>query len=218
MIDASADREGFAAFLLRLRASGITPKNLIAAFESLPRRAFLATQYAPVAWTERMLPIDCGEAIEGVDLQAMAIAQLAIEPGHRVLEIGTGTGYTAAVISRLAGRVLSVERWRRLAEAARRRLETFEISNVHVQHSDGSVGAAFGEGPFDRIVVWSAFETMPRAFVDQLATHGVMVLPIGPSDGPQMLTRLSKVGSRFDRVDLCSVRLQPILKGVAAVL
>ena len=98
------DREGFAAFLLRLRGQGAVPKALIAAFEATPRRGFISGQFHSIAWSDGMLPIECGEAIEGADLQAAVIAALAIEPGNRVLEIGTGSGYTAAVMSRLASR------------------------------------------------------------------------------------------------------------------
>ena len=96
------DREGFAAFLLRLRGKGIVAKNLISAFEATPRRGFLPDRWQNVAWAEGMIPIECGEAIEGVDLQAEILNSLAIEPGHRVLEVGTGSGYSAAVMARLA--------------------------------------------------------------------------------------------------------------------
>ena len=97
----SADeREGFAAFLLRLRGKGMVPKSLVAAFEATPRRGFVAAAFHPIAWSDRMLPIDCGEAIEGADLQAAVIAALAIEPSNRILEIGTGSGFTAAVMAR----------------------------------------------------------------------------------------------------------------------
>jgi protein-L-isoaspartate(D-aspartate) O-methyltransferase len=218
MNEAVAEREGFAAFLLRLRAQGLTPKNLIAAFESVARRAFLPEKFAHLAWAERMLPIDCGEATETPDLQALVIAHLAIEPGHRVLEIGSGTGYTAAVMGRLASRVHSIERWRKLADGAKTRVEGLGLGNVQIVHGDGSQGAKPGEGPFDRIVVWSSFENLPRAFVEQLATHGQMIAPVGPGDGVQMLTKLNKVGSRFDKEEIAPVRLQPMIRGAAAFL
>ncbi|WP_378952309.1 protein-L-isoaspartate(D-aspartate) O-methyltransferase [Mesorhizobium sp. ANAO-SY3R2] len=211
------DREGFAAFILRLRGRGIVPKNLIAAFEATPRRQFIDGQFHSLAWSDRMLPIECGEAIEGADIQAAIISALNIEPGNRVLEVGTGTGYTAAVMARLAGRVVTVDRFKTLTEQARLRFEALGISNALPRQADGSNGLP-GEGPFDRIVVWAAFDSYPRTFVDQLSSGGTMIAPIGPDEGEQVLVKLTKVGSRFEREDLGTVRLQPLARGVAAVL
>ncbi|HHZ10119.1 MAG TPA: protein-L-isoaspartate(D-aspartate) O-methyltransferase [Rhizobiales bacterium] len=214
---AAEDREGFAAFMLRLRATGMVTRELAAAFEATPRRAFLPGQWHSVAWSDRMIPIACGETIEGVDLQASVVRALDLQPGVRVLEIGTGSGYTAAVMSRLAGRVLTVERYKTLATQARAALEALGIQNVQVRHADGANGLP-GEGPFDRIVVWAAFDNLPRAYVDQLSIGGVMIAPIGAAEAPQSLARLTKVGSRFEREDIGKVRLQPITPGVAAVI
>ncbi|PBB41280.1 MULTISPECIES: protein-L-isoaspartate(D-aspartate) O-methyltransferase [unclassified Mesorhizobium] len=211
------DREGFAAFLLRLRGRGAAPKALVAAFEATPRRGFLSAQFHSMAWSEGMLPIECGEAIEGADLQAAVIAALAIEPGNRVLEIGTGSGYTAAVMSRLAARVVSVDRYKTLAEQAKQRFEALGISNVIVRQTDGSNGLP-NEGPFDRIIAWAAFDSLPRFLLDQLSSGGVVIAPIGPEEGEQVLAKLTKVGSRFEREDIGLVRLQPVLRSVAAVI
>lgn len=163
-----------------------------------------------------MLPIECGEAIEGADLQAAVIAALALESGHRVLEIGTGSGFTAAVMARLAGRVVTIDRYRTLVEQARMRFEALGISNVIVRQADGTVG--LNDGPFDRIVVWAAFDGVPRFLLDQLSSGGIVVAPIGPEEGEQVLAKLTKVGSRFEREDIGVVRLQPILSGVAAAI
>jgi protein-L-isoaspartate(D-aspartate) O-methyltransferase len=217
MIDAPDGREGFASFLLRLRGKGIVAKNLISAFEATPRQAFVPDRWQSVAWVEGMIPIECGEAIEGPDLQAEIIASLAIEPGHRVLEVGTGSGFTAAVMARLAAKVVTVERYKTLTEQARQRFEALGLTNAFVRQADGSQGLA-AEGPFDRIVVWAAFESMPRSFADQLSSGGVMISPIGPDEGLQTLTKLTKIGSRFEREDIGTVRLQPIAKSVAAVI
>ncbi|WP_274629256.1 protein-L-isoaspartate(D-aspartate) O-methyltransferase [Arvimicrobium flavum] len=217
MKNGAEDREAFAAFLLRLRAKGIASKELVAAFEATPRSAFIPKRWENVAWSNRMAPIECGEAIEGADLQAMVLDSLAIEPGNRVLEIGTGSGFTAAVMSRLAGRVATVERYKTLADLAKERLEAMAITNVHVRHADGANGLP-GEGPFDRIVVWAAFDSLPRSFADQLASGGTMIAVIGAAEEPQLLTRLTKVGSRFDRIDLGQVRFQPMIQGIATSL
>jgi len=210
-------REAFASFLLRLRGKGIVAKSLVSAFEATPRHAFVPERWQSVAWTDGMIPIECGEAIEGPDVQAQIVEALAIEPGHRVLEVGTGSGFTAAVMARLAAKVITVERYKTLAEQARQRFEALGLTNVSVRHADGSQGLA-AEGPFDRIVVWAAFDSMPRSFVEQLASNGVMIAPIGPEEGVQTLTRLTKIGSRFEREDIGTVRLQPIQKSVAAVI
>lgn len=214
---ASDEREGFAAFLLRLRGKGMVPKALVAAFEATPRGGFVSGHFHSIAWSERTLPIDCGEAIEGADLQAAVIAALAIEPGNRVLEIGTGSGYTAAVMARLAGRVVTIDRYRTLADQARHRFEALGIGNAIARQADGSNGLP-GAGPFDRIVVWAAFESLPRFLLDQLSSGGIVIAPIGPQESEQVLAKLTKVGSRFEREDIGTVRLQQILPGVAAVL
>ena len=211
------DREGFAAFLLRLRGKGIVPKPLVSAFEATPRRAFLAAQLHAVAWTDRLLPIECGEAMEGADFQAAIIAALSLESGSRVLEIGTGSGFTAAVMSRLAARVSTIDRYKTLVEQARQRFEALGITNVIARQADGTGGLS-DEGPFDRIVAWAAFESLPRFLVEQLSSGGIVIAPIGLSEQEQVVAKLTKVGSRFEREDIGTVRLQPMLPGVAAVI
>ncbi|MCV3243517.1 protein-L-isoaspartate(D-aspartate) O-methyltransferase [Mesorhizobium sp. ZC-5] len=211
------DREGFAAFLLRLRALGTPPRDLVAAMEATPRKTFVPTPWQSVAWSDRMVPIECGETLEGADLQAAVIAALQLEPGHRVLEVGTGSGFTAAVMARLAARVVTVDRYKTLAEQAKQRLDALGLVNAFARQADGYNGLP-GEGPFDRIVVWAAFDNLPRAFVDQLSTNGIMIAPIGPAEEEQVLAKLTKIGSRFEREDIAKVRLQPMVKGLAAVI
>lgn len=212
-----ADRAGLAALLARLKGQGVDSPELMEALQQTPRRGFVPSQWQDATWTRGSIPIGCGEMLEGVDLQARVLSALQLEPGHRVLEVGTGSGYTAALLSRLTARVLTVERFRSLADEARKRFAALGITNVTVKHFDASNGSP-QESPFDRIVVWAAFESLPRSFADQLATNGVMVAPIGPGDGQQDLAKLTKVGSRFDREDLERVRFQPIAKSIAAAL
>lgn len=211
------DRERFASFLMRVRARGITDAHLLDAFEATPRRGFVPAAFSDSAYSDRTVPIDCGEVIEGLDLQATVLHALAIEDNHRVLEVGTGSGFTAAVMAHLALRVTTAERYRSLCEQAKPRFEALRIPNITVRHADARNGLN-GEGPFDRIVAWAAFDAMPRGFVDQLATNGVMVCAIGPDDGEQVLVRLSKIGSRFEREDLMTVRFQPLATAVAAAI
>lgn len=217
MNDTPDQLEAFASFLLRLRGKGIVAKELISAFEATPRHAFVPDRWRGAVWSDGMIPIECGEAVEAPDLQAQIIAALAIEPGHRVLEVGTGSGFSAAVMARLAARVLTVERYKTLTELARQRFEALGIANAFVRQADGSLGLP-AEGPFDRIIVWAAFDALPRNFTDQLASGGVMITPIGPDEGEQTLAKLTKIGSRFEREDIGCVRLQPIVRGVAAAI
>lgn len=212
-----ANGQSFEGMIGRLGGRQRVGQAMLEALEATPRRGFLPGQWQDHSWSDRMIPIPCGEALEGADLQISVLAQLNLEPGHRVLEVGTGSGFTAALLGRLAARVVSVERFRTLADEARARLEALGIFNVQVKHADGSNGSP-QDAPFDRIVVWTAFDSLPRAFSDQLATNGIMIAPIGPGEGEQELARLTKVGSRFDREDIARVRLQPIVRGLAAAL
>jgi protein-L-isoaspartate(D-aspartate) O-methyltransferase len=144
--------------------------------------------------------------------------QLEIEPTHRVLEIGTGSGYQAAVLSRLAGEVVSVERYRTLADAARMRIETLGYDNVTIVVGDGTEGAP-DFAPFDRILVTAAAEEIPEALTAQLAEGGKMVLPVGPRDGTQFIVKLDKQsGGELVRDNLIAVRFVPLLPGRAREL
>ena len=211
------DQEGFAAFLLRARARGLDDKPLFSALESTPRRMFVPSEYQQTAFSPRMIPIDCGETMEGLDLQATVISALEIHDGCRVLEIGTGSGFTGAVMARLASRVITVDRFRRLVEQATERFRALGLANVIARHGNAHK-AVEGEGPYDRIIVWAAFDSMPRHFVDLLSSGGVMIAPIGGAEEEQVLARLEKVGSRFERKDVGRARLQPLQNSVAAAL
>lgn len=213
---ADAEREGFAAFMLRMRARGITSNELFSAVENTPRGGFVPAEWRDRVWANRTVPIECGETIEPCDIQAIVTDALELGPGKRVLEIGTGSGYTGAVMSRLAERVLTIDRYKTLVEQANQRFETLGLTNVIARQADGMDGVA--EGPFDRIVVWAAFEELPRRFVDFLTTGGVMIAPLGPAEDVQMMTKFAKIGSRFELTELGPVRMQPLIKGVAQVL
>ena len=201
-----SDREGFAAFLLRMRAAGLDERKLIGAFEAVPRRNFVRNEFQGWAWSKGSLPIDCGETLESLDFQARVIHALDIQPENRVLEIGTGSGYTAAIMAKLAKRVYTLERYKSLHGDAQARFSELQLTNVVAMHGDGSRGAS--DGPFDRIVAWAAFDAIPRPFVDQLVSTGVLICAIGTADEPQELVRMAKVGSRFERQDLGAVRMQ----------
>jgi len=144
--------------------------------------------------------------------------QLAIEPQHRVLEIGTGSGYQAAVLSRLVREVVSIERYRTLADTARDRLARLGYANVTVRFSDGMVGAP-DLAPFDRIMVTAAAEELPAALVAQLGNDGKMILPLGPRRDAQYIVKLTKESDgRLTREELIAVRFVPLLPGQAREL
>jgi protein-L-isoaspartate(D-aspartate) O-methyltransferase len=142
---------------------------------------------------------------------------LKVEPQHRVLEVGTGSGYQAAILSRLAREVITIERYRTLAENARIRLATLGYDNVEVRVGDGLQGAP-DKAPYDRIMVTAAAESIPDALVAQLADGGAMVLPLGPHGGSQQLVKLTKTPTGIEREALIAVRFVPLLPGQAREL
>jgi protein-L-isoaspartate(D-aspartate) O-methyltransferase len=204
-------------FLLMLRRRGITDAAVLRALDEVPREHFVEGDLASVAYADRALPIACGQTISQPYVVAYMSEQLGVRRQHRVLEVGTGSGYQTAILSRLANGVVSIERYRTLADRARVRLETLGYRNVEVLVGDGLAGAA-DRAPFDRIIVTAAAETVPAALVEQLADGGVMILPLGPHKGVQCLVRLTKSADQLKREDLIEVRFVPLLPGQAREL
>ena len=210
------------AFLLTLRQRGIGDKAVLRAMEEVPRAHFVEPGFIETAYADQALPIACGPTISQPYVVAYMTEQLAVKPHHRVLEIGTGSGYQAAVLSRLAREVVSIERYRTLAEHARGQLALLGYSNVEVMLGDGFAGCE-ARAPFDRIIVTAAAEEVPQALVDQLAGDGgVMVIPVGPHNGPQRIIKLTKsttpAGTEVAREELILVRFVPLLPGQAQEL
>lgn len=212
-----ADREGLAALVLRLRAEGISDKDLVTAVEKTPRGLFVPPQHVDIAYSRRSIPIECGEAMEGVDLGLQMLYLLELRPEHRILEIGTGSGFTAAVMAQLVSRVVTIDRYRTLSQLAGQRFARLGLGNIVVATGDGRDWSD-ENGTFDRILATAAFDEMPRTFAERLVSGGRMITAIGAAEGPQMLVRLTKIGSRFEREDLFPVRFQPLHEGKAAVL
>jgi len=211
------DNVGRMQFLLGLRRRGISDAAVLRAMDEVPREHFVEPTYLDDAYADQALPIACGQTISQPYVVAYMTEQLGVRPDHRVLEVGTGSGYQAAVLSRLAREVISVERYRTLAEAARNRLTALGYSNVTVQVADGLAGVPQW-APYDRIMVTAAAETVPQALVDQLADGGVMVLPLGPHAGLQELVKLIKRGEELKQEELIGVRFVPLLPGQAREL
>ena len=212
--DESVGRMGF---MLSLRQRGISDAAVLRAMDEVPREHFVDQDFIDSAYADQALPISCGQTISQPYVVAYMTEQLDLKPTHRVLEVGTGSGYQAAVLSRLVREVISVERYRTLAENARLRLETLGYDNVRVIVGDGLAGVP-QFAPYDRIVVTAAAERMPEALADQLVEGGIMVLPLGPHGGPQRIVKLTKVNEKLDREDLIWVRFVPLLPGQAREL
>ncbi len=204
-------------FLLTLRRRGIGDQAVLRAMDEIPRDRFVALEHTESAYADQALPIACGQTISQPYVVAYMTEQLRLRPHHRVLEIGTGSGYQAAVLSRLAREVVSVERYRTLAEHARERLRAVGCGNVEVVMGDGMLGAP-GKAPFDRIIVTAAAETTPQALIDQLADDGILLLPLGPHNGPQQIVKLTKSAAGLARENLIAVRFVPLLAGQAREL
>lgn len=205
-------------FQLTLRRRGIGDRAVLRAMDEVPREHFVAAAQAESAYADQALPIACGQTISQPYVVAYMTEQLALTPDSRVLEIGTGSGYQAAVLSRIARAVVSIERYRTLADAARERLRTLGYANVVVRAGDGLAGAP-DAAPFDRIIVTAATENVPEALVAQLGAGGTMVLPLGSRSGPQRIVKLTKKpDGAIAHEDLLAVRFVPLLPGQAREL
>ncbi|MGE3149547.1 MAG: protein-L-isoaspartate(D-aspartate) O-methyltransferase [Pseudorhodoplanes sp.] len=204
-------------FMLSLRRRGISDQEVLRAMDEVPREHFVSTDQAASAYADHAMPIACGQTISQPFVVAYMTEQLGLNRDHRVLEIGTGSGYQTAILAMLAGEVVSVERYRTLAESARTRLQALGLTNVEIRVGDGLKGAP-DRAPFDRIIVTAAAEQVPEALVDQLAAGGIMLLPLGPHDGVQHLTKLVREASGLRRTELIPVRFVPLLEGQAREL
>ena len=211
------DNVGRMQFLLGLRRRGISDPAVLRAMDEVPREHFVERTFIDSAYADQALPIACGQTISQPYVVAFMSEHLGVRPDHRVLEVGTGSGYQAAILSRLAREVVSIERYRTLAETARQRLATLGYDNVEVRVGDGLAGVP-DRAPYDRIIVTAAAETVPDALVAELADGGVMVLPLGPHAGPQQLVKLTKGEQGLKQEELIGVRFVPLLPGKAREL
>ena len=204
-------------FQLNLRRRGISDQAVLRAMEEIPRDAFVTEADRADAYRDSALGIACGQTISQPFVVAYMTEQLQPQKHHRVLEIGTGSGYQAAILSRLCRQVLTIERYRTLADHARARLEKLGCDNVEVMLGDGFDIPA-DAGQFDRIIVTAAMEQIPEALQDRLEPDGVLIAPVGPHQGTQTLIRMVRTGTGIDRKPLVDVRFVPALPGIAREL
>jgi protein-L-isoaspartate(D-aspartate) O-methyltransferase len=204
-------------FQLTLRRRGISDRAVLRTMEEIPREAFVEERDRADAYRDSALGIACGQTISQPFVVAYMTEQLQLQKQHRVLEIGTGSGYQAAILSRLAGQVLTIERFRTLADTARARLERLGCDNVEVMFGDG-FDIPPGAGQFDRIIVTAAMERIPDSLIERLEPGGILIAPVGPHHGTQTLLRLAKTDAGVERKELVDVRFVPALPGVAREL
>jgi protein-L-isoaspartate(D-aspartate) O-methyltransferase len=204
-------------FQLSLRRRGISDQAVLRAMEQIPREIFVAAADRADAYRDSALGIACGQTISQPFVVAYMTEQLQLQKHHRVLEIGTGSGYQAAILARLCRQVLTVERYRTLADSARARLEKLGCDNVEVMFGDGfDVPASAGN--FDRIIVTAAMEQIPQTLTQRLEPAGLLMAPVGPHHGTQTLVRVARTDAGFERKELVDVRFVPALPGIAREL
>jgi protein-L-isoaspartate(D-aspartate) O-methyltransferase len=204
-------------FQLTLRRRGISDQAVLRALEEVPREAFVAESDRADAYRDSALGIACGQTISQPFVVAYMTEQLQLQKHHRMLEIGTGSGYQAAILSKLTKQVLTVERFRTLADAARRRLEKMGFNNVEVMLADG-LDLPPNIGTFDRIMVTAAMVQIPDSLIERLGTNGILIAPVGPHHGVQTLVRIVKTATGIERKELVDVRFVPALPGIAREL
>jgi protein-L-isoaspartate(D-aspartate) O-methyltransferase len=204
-------------FQLNLRRRGISDQTVLRAMEEIPREVFVEAADRADAYRDSALGIPCGQTISQPFVVAYMTEQLKLQKDHRVLEIGTGSGYQAAILSRLCKEVLTIERYRTLADSARARLAKLRCDNVEVLFGDGFDIPAEAGG-FDRIIVTAAMEQIPEALTRRLEPGGILIAPVGPHHGTQTLIRMTRTDAGFDRKALVDVRVVPALPGIAREL
>ena len=204
-------------FQLSLRRRGISNQTVLRAMEQVPRELFVEPGDRGDAYRDSALAIACGQTISQPFVVAYMTEQLQLQKHHRVLEIGTGSGYQAAILSRLCADVLTIERYRTLADTARERLRELGCGNVEVRLGDG-FDIPETAGTFDRIIVTAAMEQIPEALMERLEPGGILLAPVGSHHGTQTLVRVTRTDSGFDRRELVDVRFVPALRGIAREL
>jgi protein-L-isoaspartate(D-aspartate) O-methyltransferase len=204
-------------FQLNLRRRGISDQAVLRAMEEIPRDMFVQAADRDDAYRDSALGIACGQTISQPFVVAYMTEQLQLQKHHRVLEIGTGSGYQAAILSRLSSQVLTIERYRTLADSARARLKQLGCGNVEVMLGDGfDIPATAGN--FHRIIVTAAMQQIPETLAQRLEPDGILIAPVGPHHGVQTLIRMTRTDTGFEQRELVAVRFVPALPGIAREL
>lgn len=202
-------------FLFALRSRGVTDARVLNAMEKVDRGIFVKGLFADRAYEDMPLPIACGQTISQPSVVGLMTQALDLQPRDVVLEVGTGSGYQAAILSQLARRVYTVDRHRRLVREAQDVFAALKLANVTALTIDGSFGLP-DQAPFDRIIVTAAAEDPPSPLLAQLKIGGIMVLPVGQSDAVQSLIKVTRHASGFEYDELRPVRFVPLVEGLGS--
>lgn len=200
-------------FLFALRSKGVMDRRVLGAMETIDRGLFVQGLFAERAYEDMPLPIACGQTISQPSVVGLMTQALDVQPRDKVLEIGTGSGYQAAILSQLARRVYTVDRHRRLVHAAKAIFESLDLTNITAFTADGSHGF-LEQAPFDRIMITAAPEDPPGPLLAQLKIGGIMVVPVGQSDAIQSLIKVTRTTDGYDYEEICPVRFVPLLEGL----
>ncbi|MGI9412048.1 MAG: protein-L-isoaspartate(D-aspartate) O-methyltransferase [Hyphomicrobiales bacterium] len=203
--------------IMSLRNQGIRDTHVLRAMETIPRGAFVAEPFQGQAYADQSLPIECGQTISQPYVVALMTQKLNVTDRCKVLEIGTGSGYQAAILSKLCRRVYTMERYRTLSREAERRFAALRLGNITAMVGDGAKGWP-QQAPFDRIIVTAASTSVPPALVGQLKDGGIMVMPLEREGGEQELIRLTRHPDGLDQENLLPVRFVPLVQGIAKEL
>ncbi|EEB86505.1 protein-L-isoaspartate(D-aspartate) O-methyltransferase [Roseobacter sp. GAI101] len=207
------DAERKMQFLYALRSKGVTESRILNAMEQIDRGPFIRGLFAARAYEDMPLPIACGQTISQPSVVALMTQALEVTSRDKVLEVGTGSGYQAAILSKLARRVYTIDRHRRLVQEAREIFDALDLTNITAITADGSFGLP-EQAPFDRIIVTAAAEDPPGPLLAQLKVGGIMVVPVGQSDAVQHLIRVRKTETGLEYDELRKVRFVPLLEGL----
>ena len=200
--------------ILDLRRAGVTDTAVLGAIERIPREMFAPYEFRDKAYENTALPIACHQTMSAPVTVALMTQALEVGERMKVLEVGTGSGYQAVVLSRLCRRVYTIERYRELLQVAEQRFGSLGITNITSKVADGTLGWR-EQAPFERIIVTAAAAEVPPVLADQLAEGGVMVVPIDDGAGGQTLLRVHRTSHGLDTEDLGEMRFVPLIAGRA---
>lgn len=209
-----SDAERRMQLVFALRRNGVTDTRVLNAIEQTPRSMFVEKLFLDSAMEDTALPISCGQTISQPTVVGLMTQALDVKPRSRVLEVGTGSGYQAAVLARLCRRVYTIERHEPLARVAKARFDKLGLHNITTRLGDGALGWP-EQAPFDRIMITAAAEDPPAKLIEQLAPGGIMVAPLGHPGDLQHLVKITKTDQGLDYQELTPVRFVPLLPGVA---
>ena len=208
-----SDAERKMQFLFALRSKGVTDTRVLTAMEKTDRGHFVRGHFAARAYEDMPLPIACGQTISQPSVVGLMTQALKVSSRDKVLEVGTGSGYQAAILSQLARRVYTIDRHRRLVNEASDVFRQLDLTNITTIVGDGSFGLP-DQAPFDRIIVTAAAEDPPGPLLAQLKIGGIMVLPVGQSDAVQHLIRVTRHETGFEYDEMRPVRFVPLVEGL----